>query len=263
MARIALFVSETLTRMKTLITILSLALSSVVFAAESVEALMAKGDAFERQLKTREALDVYLEVEKAAPKNAEVLHKIAKQYAELMPETADKAAKRKLGEQALAYAKRSVALDPRSAKAQLSAAICYGRLASLLDNRTKIEYSRLVKDHVDRAIKLDPSDSYGWHVLGAWNYELANLNAVLRGIAGLIYGTLPAASNDKALECFKKALELAPQRVAHHIELGRTYAALGQKDLARASLQKGLALPSREKDDEETKARGRAALAKL
>jgi len=249
--------------MKTILTIFCVLLTAGAFAAEPVEALIAKGDAFDRQLKTREALAAYLEAEKVAPKNAEALHKIAKQYAELMPETSAKAERRKLGEQALDYAKRSVALDPRSAKAQLSAAICYGRVASLVDNRTKIEYSRLVKEHVERAIKLDPSDSYGWHVLGAWNYELANLNAVLRGIAGLIYGTLPAASNDKALESFKKALELAPQRVAHHIELGRTYAVLGKKDLARAALQKGLSLPSREKDDEETKARGRKALAEL
>jgi len=62
---------------------------------------------------------------------------------------------------------------------------------------------------------------------------------------------------------FKKAIELAPQRVSHHVELGRTYAALGQKDLARASINKGLALPNREKDDGDTKQRGRAALAKL
>jgi tetratricopeptide (TPR) repeat protein len=249
--------------MKTLIFLFSMALTATAFAAEPVDSLIAKGDALDRQLKSRDALAAYLEVEKLAPKNADVLRKIAKQYAELMPDTSSDAEKRKLGEQALDYARRAVALTPGNAKAQLSLAICLGRLAPLLDNRTKIEYSRLVKDAVDRAIKLDPSDDYAWHVLGAWNYELANLNAVLRGIAGLIYGTLPAASNDRAIECFKKAIEIAPQRVAHHIELGRAYAAAGNKDLARAELRKGLGLPSREKDDEDTKERGRAALADL
>lgn len=234
-----------------------------VHGAESVAALVAKGDALDRQLKTREALAVYLEAEKAGPPVSELLHKIAKQYAELMPETAAKAEKRRLGEQAVEYARRSVAADARSAKAQLSLAICFGRLAPLLDNRTKIEYSRLVKTHVDNALRLDPSDDYAWHVLGAWNYELANLNSVLRGIAGMIYGKLPSASNERAVECFTKAIELAPGRVSHHIELGRTYAAMGKEDLARTSLGRGLALPSREKDDEETKARGRAALQKL
>jgi len=249
--------------MKRLLAILSLVLPWFAQAAEPVEAWIAKGDALEQQLKTRDALAAFLEAEKAAPRNAEVLRKIAKQYAELMPETSAKAEKRKLGEQALDYAKRAVTIAPQDAKAQLSAAICYGRLAGLVDNRTKIEYSRLVKEYVERAVKLDPSDDYAWHVLGAWNYELANLNAVLRGIAGLIYGALPAASNDKAVECFKKAIEIAPQRVSHRVELGRTYAAMGKTDLARASLQKGLALPSKEKDDAETKERGRKALADL
>lgn len=249
--------------MKTFLAILSLAFTIVAQAADSAQALIARGDACDRQLKSRDALAAYLEAEKAAPKDADLLRKIAKQYAELMPEVSAKAEQRKLGEQALDYAKRAATLDPRDAKAQLSAAICYGRLAPLLDNRTKIEYSRLVKQYVERAIKLDPSDDYAWHVLGAWNYELANLNSLLRGVAGLIYGTLPSASNEKAVECFQKAIELAPQRVSHQIEIGRTYAAMGREDLARTALQRGLSLPSREKDDEDTKARGRAALGRL
>lgn len=251
--------------MKTSLCLFLLLLSACLPAAgaETPSALEARGDALDKQLKTREALAVYLEAEKAGAPESTLLHKIAKQYAELMPDTASKAEKRRLGEQAVEYAKRSVAADARSSKAQLSLAICYGRVASLLDNRTKIDYSRRVKEHVTQALKLDPSDDYAWHVLGAWNYELANLNPVLRGVAGMIYGKLPSASNEKAVECFSKAIELAPSRVAHHVELGRTYAAMGSEDLARKTLERGLSLPSREKDDEETKARGRAALQKL
>jgi Flp pilus assembly protein TadD len=100
-------------------------------------------------------------------------------------------------------------------------------------------------------------------VLGRWNYELANFNAALRFLAQAIYGKFPEASNERAAECFRRAISLRPQRVIHHIELGRTYAALGRKEEARAELEKGLSLPSREKDDDETKARGRKALAAL
>ena len=264
MACLALPLPQAVTRtMKTFLTLFLLPLAMAALAAEPAPALIARGDAFDRQLKTRDALAAYLEAEKSEPKDADLLRKIAKQYAELMPGVSAKAEKLKLGEKSVDYVKRAVALDPRDAKVQLSAAICYGRLAPLLDNRAKIEASRLVKDYVERAIKLDPADDYAWHVLGAWNYELANLNSLLRGLAGLIYGTLPSASNDKAVECFQKAIDLAPQRVSHRIEIGRAYAALGRKDLARDALEKGLALPSREKDDEDTKRRGRDALGKL
>ena len=148
--------------------------------------------------------------------------------------------------------------------AQLALAVSYGRVAPYLDNKTKIAYSKLVKEHADKARQLDPkSNDLVYHVLGAWNYELANLNPVLRAIAQLIYGKLPNASNEAAAENFKKAIELNPRRLANHIELGRTYAAMGKDDEARTALEKGLSLPIRQRDDPETKARGRAALKKL
>lgn len=240
-----------------------LAFSATALAQGDFSSLLKKGDQLDAELKTKEALATYLEAEKLQPANADVLHKIAKQYGESMNDVSNKAEKKALGEKALAYSKRSVAADPKNAQAQLALAVSYGRLAPFLDNKTKIAYSKLVKEHVDRSLALDPKNDLTWHVLGAWHYELANLNPFLRTLARLIYGDLPAASNDAAVKNFKKALELNPRRVANHIELGRTYLALGQKDLARASLEKGLTLPNRQRDDEQVKQRAREALKKL
>jgi tetratricopeptide (TPR) repeat protein len=123
--------------------------------------------------------------------------------------------------------------------------------------------SRLIREEADTALRLDPGLDYAWHVLGRWNYELANFNAALKFLASAIYGKLPDASNERAAECFEKAVALQPDRVIHHVELGRTYAALGQKQAALAELKIGLSLPSREKDDNETKDRARKALVTL
>lgn len=241
----------------------SLLLNVAAFAASPAEQAEARGDVFDTQLKTKEALAAYLEAEKLGMKDAEIYRKIAREYALAIVDTESKSEQRELGLKAVEYAQKAVATNPRDAQAHLALAICYGRVAPLLDNKTKIANSKLVKEHVEKSIALDPTDDYAYHVLGAWHYELASLNPVLRAVAQLIYGTIPSASYDTAVKNFKKAIEIAPQRVAHHIELGRTYAAMGQDDLARASINKGLALPSREKDDADTKARGRAALAKL
>jgi len=249
--------------MKALILTFLAASSLVAQATGPAATLLAKGDALDQQLKTKEALAVFLEAEKAAPGDAGVLRRVAKGYAELMPDTSSKDGKRALGQKAVEYARRAVAADPKDAQAHLALAICYGRVAPLLDNQTKINYSKLIKEHVERSLALDASSDYAWHVLGAWHYELAGLNPVLRAVARLVYGGVPSASYDDAVKYFKKAIELAPQRVAHHVELGRTYAAKGQTELARASLNKGLSLPNREKDDVETKERGRAAVKKL
>ncbi|TCO90185.1 hypothetical protein EV701_111111 [Chthoniobacter flavus] len=238
-------------------------MTSAFAADDSIAAAIARGDAADEQLKTPEALAAYLEAEKLGGKSAEVLSKISREYSLSMVDTKSRDEQRKLGEKSLEYSQHAVAADPNNAVSQLGLAICYGRIAPYLDNKTKIAYSKLVKEHVDKALKLDPSLDYGYHVLGAWNYELASLNPVLRVIAKLIYGDLPPASYEDAVKNFKKAIELAPQRVVHHIELGRTYAAMGEKDLARAELNKGLALPNREKDDPGAKERGREALRKL
>lgn len=233
------------------------------FAAPPLAAAVARGDAADEQLKTAEALDAYLEAEKLGGKTSEVLRKISRELALSMVDTKNKDEQRSLGERSLAYCQRAVEADPADALSQVGLAICYGRVAPYLDNKTKIAYSKLVKEHADKALQLDPALDYGYHVLGAWNYELAGLNPILRAVARLIYGDIPSASYEEAAKNFKKAIELAPQRVAHHIELGRTYAAIGQKDLARAELNRGLGLPSREKDDAGCKERGREALRKL
>jgi len=233
------------------------------FADSEVARLMELGLAQDASLDTAHALQTFLQAEKLAPDDANVLYRIAREYALSMNDTASKEEQRARGEQALAYAKRALAADPNNAQTHLAAAICYGRLAPFVDSRTRIGYSRLIKQEADAAVALDPTDAYGYHLLGGWNYELAGLNPLLRGMARVIYGALPDASYEDAERYLKKAVELAPARIAHRVELGRTYAALGKKELARQELRLALSLPDREKDDPESKRRAREALQKL
>jgi tetratricopeptide (TPR) repeat protein len=236
---------------------------ALLLAQQDFAGLIKKGDQFDAQLRTKDALAAYLEAEKLRPDDADLLHRIAKQYGESQNDVSSKSEKKAIGERALDYAKRAVAADPKNAMAQLALAVSYGRLAPFTDNKTKISYSRLVKEHAERSLALDSKNDLTHHVLGAWNYELANLNGILRAVAHVIYGRLPSASNEDAVKFFKKAIELNPRRVGNWVELGRTYAAMGKKDEAREALQKGISLPNRQRDDAETKDRAQAALKKL
>jgi len=226
-------------------------------------ATLAAGDALEVKIQTQAALDVYLQLEKGGRQDAELLYRIAREYAELMPDAKTKEEKKRLGEIALDYAKRSVVADGADAKSYLSRAVCYGRLAPLMDDRTELEYSRFIKADAETALRLDPQLDDGDYILGAWNYGMANVGPVMRELAAVVYGRLPEASNEKAVEYLQKAMAISPQRVCHHIELGRVYAAMGKKDLARAEIEKGLALPILERDDEEMKQHGLDTLAVL
>jgi Flp pilus assembly protein TadD len=219
--------------------------------------------ALDEKSKNAEALVVFLEADKLQPNDAEILRLIARQYCQLIPATTTPAGKKQLALKSLDPALRAVQADPENANARLSLAIVYGRVAEHEGARRKVELSRLIKQEAEAAVRLDPGQELAWHILGRWNYELANFNPVLKALAQTIYGKFPDASNAKAAEHLQKAIALNPRSVLHHVELGRTYAALGEKTKARQEIEKGLALPSLAKDDEETKQRGRQALKQL
>ena len=93
--------------------------------------------------------------------------------------------------------------------------------------------------------------------------SLADIGGVKRALAQIKYGKLPPAKYEDAVRCFEKAIALNPNRLMHYIELGRTYANMDRKDDARKFLNKGLGMRDTEKDDPETKQKGRELLAKL
>jgi tetratricopeptide (TPR) repeat protein len=235
-------------------------LASITARADSPDDLVKRGDAYEAKFNDQKALDAYLAAEKLAPPSAELIRRIAQEYGEMMADTNSDDEKRSLGEKALDYAKRAVAADPHDAMAELAVAVCYGRIAPLLDNKTKIAYSRHVKEYADKALALDPNNDLTYNVLGSWNYELASLNPLMRSIAGWIYGSLPDASYEEAAKDFQHALELNPNRLANHIGLGRADAAMGKNAEAKVELERGLSMPDQAKDDPYVKAQGRESL---
>jgi tetratricopeptide (TPR) repeat protein len=120
--------------------------------------------------------------------------------------------------------------------------------------------SGVVKSESAESVRLDPRFALGWHVLGRWNYEIANLNAVLRIAAEAVYGKMPSATNEEAIRSMAKAVELEPGNALFHAELGRAYLAAGRKGEAKRELQKSLTLPRRSRDAAGAQDRAKQAL---
>lgn len=228
--------------------------------ASEYDDLIRRGDALDAQNRNKEALAVYLQAAELREPDAELLRRKAKQLAQQISDTQSTSEKRRLGREAVELAERAVALDPNNADARLALAVCYGRLAQYESPRTKMELSRRIEQEAREAARLNPRLDYAWHVLGRWHYEVASLNPALRAVAQIVYGRLPDASLEQAAEYLERAQKLGPPRVVHHVELGRVYLALGRTEEGRRQIERGLALPAKEKDDQETKERGRAAL---
>jgi Tfp pilus assembly protein PilF len=121
----------------------------------------------------------------------------------------------------------------------------------------------IVKDSIDKAIKLDPRNDLGWHVLGRWHERLAEINPVVRAMAQVAFGKLPDSTHEEAVTCFEKAIALNPNRLMHYVELGLVYAQMGRTDDARRLINTGLSMANTEKDDPEIKRQGREVLTKL
>ena len=230
--------------------------------AVSVDTLIQDALAAEQRLDSSKALDLFLLADKARPDNAFILQKIARQYSDSIVDlpAADIAEKKRRASEALAYAERAVALDPKNAVNVLSLAVCHGTLAVYSDTRTKIAYSRLMKEEAERALALDPNYAWAHHFLGRWNYEVASLGGTTKFFVKLVYGGLPNASTAQAISHLQRAVVLEPDALSHHIDLGFAYLADGQKEKARVCLERGLAMPSTEKHDEIDKTRARTGL---
>ena len=225
---------------------------------ENLSVLLQKADRLDDTDHYSEALTILKGLEKSDPRNVEVLHRISRVDSDLVDDLPDDAKKKgySYALESMAYAKRAIEADSRSSDAHLAAAIAYGVMTDFVDDRTKMEYSKVIKAEAEKAIELNPKNDYAYLVLARWNFEMTQLNPFLKGIAELLYGQMPPASQDKALEDFQKAIEIAPNKMIHHFCYGEALAKLGRKDEARAEYQKVLRLTPtcREEHDYQQKA---------
>jgi tetratricopeptide (TPR) repeat protein len=251
---------KTPVRLKTLLlSVLSLVSASAGFAENAGE-LIKQGDVYDQKFNPTEALKYYLPAEKMEPANVDTLLRIARQYRHQTADTADVKEKIRLSGIALGYAKRAVALAPKSSEAHLSVAICHAKSLEFYTNKEKMEALRQVKIFADKAISLDPANDLAHYILGRWHQRVADLGTLKRKVAEMAYGGLPKASYDEAAKSYNKAISINPNRSPYHVDLGITYAAMAKLEDAKKTIKKGLSMPNVGKDDPDAKKRGNEAL---
>ena len=205
--------------------------------------LLEAGAQAERGHDPDRALEYYRRAEALRPDDAFVLQKIAQQISDAMFLGGDAKSGRERVEEAMRYARRAAELDPASAVNRLSLAILYGRLAGFGGVAEKIEYARLIRQHAEASMALDPEYAWACHVLGRWHLEMAALGSARRAVAAVLFGGLPSASREEGLRLLERAVALEPGAIAHRVELGHAYDKLGRRAEARALWEACLTLP--------------------
>ena len=214
---------------------------------------LAAGDSLFESFNNPGALDEYLKALELDSTNYEALWKVSRAYVDI-GETLKgdiRAENYKNGE---LYARKATRVDSQGSKGHLYLSIALGRVALDAGAKERIKLSKEIKKQVDLAIQYDPNDDIAYHVLGRWNRKLANLSWIERGFANIFLGGVPKdASDENALKCFQKAVELKPGYINHHLELGITYEMMDMKEKARIEYQKCIDLPKSASDDDKYK----------
>lgn len=224
---------------------------------------LRRADELDARREVVAALKCLEEAETRFPHQAEVLFRLAKQQSNQIFDAPSQTEKKRLAALCLATAERAVAADPQHARARLSVGICLAKNFPHVDNQTKVNYSRRLKEETEKAIALEPKLDLAYHMLGRWHFEVAEMNFMLKGIAKLVYGGMPAGTLAMARENFERAIELAPGRVIHRHQLAQTLLALKRKADAIAQLRQCLALKPVDRDDAEAQFEARRQLRTL
>ncbi len=221
------------------------------------------GDAAYKKFDNRTALTHYRRAVELDSSNYEALWKLARAYVDVgmaLPKK-EQPQHYALGER---MARRGAALYPDSANGHFILAVALGRVALYEGGKRKIQISKEVKAAAERALRADPKHDGALHVLGRWNYELADLNFVERTVAKIVFGGLPTgASYTQAAQYFEQAITASAGQPVHHYELARTLLKLGRQKEARQHLEKCIALPNVFWDDAQHKLAAQKLLEKL
>jgi tetratricopeptide (TPR) repeat protein len=149
------------------------------------------------------------------------------------------------------YARRAVKANPAGADGHFALAASLGRAALMVGPEEKVHRATLIRSEALRALAIDPRSDGAYHILGRWNAEVMRLPGIGRFVARHFLGgrVFDQASWPRAISYMEKAVELAPGRIYHHLDLADIYADTGHPREAEAQLRLVDSLPVREAMD--------------
>ena len=231
-------------------------------AAGDLAANLRQADQAEQAGETDRAIEILKRAENQDHGDAQIEKRLSRLYSWKIEDTNVPGERRNYADLAVRLGEDAVQKLPNDAQAHIGLAAAYGELCDMVDGRTRVEYSKRVYHEVRRGLELEPSNDYGHLILARWNFEMATTSPMLRGLAQVVYGQFPPASKEQAIENFKKAIALAPNRVIHHAEYAKVLEAMGDMPAAREQWRKVLELKPVDAQDHRHRALAAAHLSK-
>jgi tetratricopeptide (TPR) repeat protein len=230
------------------------AATTTATTSADLAANLAQADQAEQAGETDRAIEILKRAENQEQGNAQIEKRLSGLYSWKIEDTNAPGERKNYAELAVRLGEDAVHKLPNDPQAHIALAAAYGEICDMVDGRTRVEYSKRVYHEVTRGLQLEPSNDYGYLILARWNFEMATSSPVLRGLAQVVYGQFPPASKEEAIENFKKAIALAPNRIIHHAEYAKVLEAMGDMPGAREQWRKVLELKPTDAQDHRYKA---------
>ena len=249
--------------MKTILTFIICSLFYFIAPAQDVAAMLKEANRLEAIPSEKAAFLKFKEVLKVQPTILSALVKCSELCSRIGKRETDKASRSSYYEAAVIYATTALNLNATNAEANAVMAIAMGRQTLEKSGKEKIAAVKDIKKYGDLAVKYDPNNFKGWHILGKWFYEVSNLNVFERAAAKVFYGGLPSASLKESIAAYEKAKALNGTFLLNYLELAKAYKRNDEKDKAIQLLKKMPSLPNQTEDDPLIRAEGKKLLEEL
>lgn len=202
---------------------------------EDLQALLEKADSLYNNNKVSELYEFLKGCE--VENNVELLWRLARaarDYATKDP-SVSRNQKKELHYEALEYAKLALEVDKEHFASHKWFAITLGDVGDYEGIKTKISNAFKIQEHLERAIKLNPTDATTIYCLGMWHWMFANMPGWQRRIASYVFATPPSSSYKEAAQYFNQAEKAEPNFYSTNLlMLGKCHMEMG--DYRRALL---------------------------
>jgi tetratricopeptide (TPR) repeat protein len=224
--------------MRKLILVTVLSLTPAAVAAQIADHLV-RGDEAYVALRPVDAVAHYEAAVADDSSSYDALWKASRSLADLAEYEPDKEKRKDMYRRAEALARRAVAVKPSDAEAHFHLARALGRVALSHGPKDRVKYGKAVREEALEALRLDPNHPGALHVMGMWHAEVRRLPGIARFFAKSFLGgkILGSARWDEAVRLLSRAVEVDPQRLAHHLDLARIYRDIDQPEPARVHYQ--------------------------
>ncbi|CAH0478111.1 unnamed protein product [Peronospora belbahrii] len=186
------------------------------------------------------------------PSRAEMWWRLARVCNYLFDENSDVEKKRALAFEGLACAKKAYALDSNSAASNKWMAIMTSTVGAFLNLKEKIAGAHGIREHIQRAIELDPTDATSHNILGQWCLAFADMTWLEKRAAAALFGTPPTSTYEEAVQHFQAAENVSPGFWKKNMFLlAQTYMKMKRMKDAEMWALKAQAVPMETKADEE------------